>query len=101
MKTMRKLYDQCMEELDGVIEYSKCSMMYSSKHPDMAGLYFRIAEQELEHARLLHDMSKQLAESKIGTEDVDPRLMELWEEMENTKIEKMGLAKAYLENARM
>lgn len=28
MKTMRKLYDQAMEELDGVIEYSKCAMCY-------------------------------------------------------------------------
>ena len=28
MKTMRKLYDQCIEELDGVIEYSNCATSY-------------------------------------------------------------------------
>jgi hypothetical protein len=43
-------------------------------------------------------MSKKLAESKLG-EKVDPMLMELWEEMEQAKIDKMALAKAYVTNA--
>lgn len=98
MKVMRKLYDQCMEELDGVIEYSNCATSVHD-NPDLAKMYIGIAKQEMEHARLLHDMSKRLAASKIGTENVDPRLMELWEEMEQAKIDKMALAKAYITNA--
>ena len=97
MKTMRKLYDQCMEELDGVIEYSKCATFYHDK-PDLFKMYLSMAKQELEHAQTLHNMSKKLAETKIGSENIDPRLMELWEEMEQAKIDKMALAKAYLTN---
>lgn len=97
MKIMRKLYDQCMEELDGVIEYSDCATLCKD-HPDLSKMYINMAKQELEHAQTLHNMSKKLAESKIG-EDVDPMLMELWEEMEQAKINKMALAKAHFDNA--
>ena len=98
MKTMRKLYDQCMEELDGVMEYSKCAMMHSSD-PDISKMYQEMARQEWEHAERLHNQSKRLSQSKLGTEDIDPRLMELWEEMEACKVDKMGLARACLDNA--
>ena len=99
MKTMRKLYDQTMEELDGVISYSKCSMMYKGKDDELSKMYASMARQEMEHAKSLHAASKRLSESKIGTEEVDPRLMELWEEMESCKIDKMGHAKACLDLA--
>lgn len=98
MKIMRKLYDQCMEELDGVIEYSKCATFHHGE-PDLFKIYITMAKQEMEHAQILHSTSKKLAETKIGSEDIDPRLMELWEEMEQCKIDKMALAKAYLNNA--
>lgn len=97
MKIMRKLYDQCMEELDGVIEYSNCATSWHD-NPELSKMYINMAKQELEHAQVLHNMSKKLAESKIG-EKVDPMLMELWEEMEQCKIDKMALAKAYVTNA--
>lgn len=98
MKIMRKLYDQTMEELDGVIEYSNCATSCYNHHPDLAKMYVNMGKQELEHAETLHNMSKKLAESKIN-EHVDPMLMELWEEMEQAKIDKMALAKAYITNA--
>ncbi len=97
MKIMRKLYDQSMEELDGVIEYSNCATSCRD-NSDLSKMYINMAKQELEHAQMLHNMSKKLAESKIG-ENVDPMLMELWEEMEQAKIDKMALAKAYVTNA--
>lgn len=101
MKTMRKLYDQTMEELDGVIEYSKCAMMYAGKDDDLAKMYVTMAKVEMDHAKMLHDASKRLSSSKLGTEDVDPMLMELWEEMESSKLDKMAEARAYLENTKM
>ena len=76
MKTMRKLYDQCLDELDGVIEYSTCAAM-NHHNPDLAKLYINLDKREMEHALSLHNMSKKLADSKIGTENIDPRLMEL------------------------
>ena len=96
---MRKLYDQCMEELDGVMSYAKCASMYSGKDDELAKMYISMAKQEMEHARELHAQSKRLSQSKVNTENVDSRLMELWEEMECAKIDKMGLAKACLDNA--
>ena len=96
MKVMRKLYDQCMEELEGVIEYTNCAT--ACHNPDLSKMYIGMAKQELEHAQALHNMSKKLAESKMG-EKVDPMLMELWEEMEQAKIDKMALARAYINNA--
>lgn len=98
MKTMRKLYDQCLEELHGIIEYSKCADMHFNQ-PEIYKMYISIAKQEMEHAQMLNNMSKKLAEAKMGSESIDPRLMELWEEMDQAKIDKMALAKAYLENA--
>lgn len=76
MKTMRKLYDQTMEELDGVIDYSNCATHYKTSNPDLSKMYLNMAKQELEHAQSLHNMSKRLADSKLG-EKVDPMLMEL------------------------
>lgn len=99
MKTMRKLYDQTMEELDGVMEYSQCAMMHAQTDPELSKLYLNLAKTEMEHAKQLHAMSQKKAASKMDTETIDPMLMELWEEMEQCKIDKMGLAKACLDNA--
>ena len=99
MKTMRKLYDQCMEELCGVIEYSECSMMQVQHDTELSKMYLNMAKQEMDHAKGLHAASQRLSSSKIGVEDVDPRLMELWEEMEMEKLKKMAEAKAWLDNA--
>lgn len=101
MKTMRKLYDYAIAELEDVMKYSKCAMMYSGSDPELAKMYYNLAKGEMEDAKSLHEMSKRLSESKIGTEDVDPRLMELWEEMESYKIDMMAKAKACLDNAQM
>lgn len=46
MKIMRKLYDQCMEELDGVIEYSNCAITFHDKNTDLYRLYLSMAKQE-------------------------------------------------------
>jgi len=100
MKTMRKLYDQCMEELDGVMEYSKCSMSYAQVDPEMSKMYLGMAKAELEHAKALHAMSQKKAAAAMGDKDtIDSRLMELWEEMEQAKLDKMALARACLDNA--
>ena len=96
---MRKLYDYAMEELDGVMDYSKCAMHYAQSDPELSKMYLGMAKTEMEHAKTLHAMSQKKAASKIGVEDVDPRLMELWEEMEDAKLEKMAMAKACLDNA--
>lgn len=101
MKTMRKLYDQCMEELCGVIEYSECSMMQAQHDAELSKMYVGMAKQEMEHAKTLHAASQRLSSAKIGTEEVDPRLMELWEEMECAKLKKMAEAKAWLDNAQV
>ena len=75
MKIMRKLYDQCMEELEGAIEYSNCATSCRG-NADLSKMYISMAKQELEHAQTLHSMSKKIAETKMG-EKVDPMLMEL------------------------
>ena len=46
MKVMRKLYDQCMEELEGVIEYTNCAT--ACRNPDLSKMYIGMAKQELE-----------------------------------------------------
>ena len=97
---MRKLYDQCLEELDGVMEYSKCSMSYAQIDPELSKMYLSMAKAEMEHARSLHTASQKKASSKMGDkETIDPMLMELWEEMECAKLDKMAMAKACLDNA--
>ena len=101
MKTMRKLYDYCIAELNDVIKYSKCAMQYNGIDPDLSRMYYNLAKGEMEDAKMLHDASKRLAAEKLGGEDIDPRLMELWEEMEAYKIDMMGKAKAYLDNAQV
>lgn len=100
MKTMRKLYDQTMEELDGVIEYSKCAMCYKEMEPEISKMYTDMAKAEMGHAKALHEMSQKLSASKIGEKNtIDSRLMELWEEMEDVKLDKMAEAKAMLDLA--
>ena len=96
---MRKLYDYAMCELDGVMDYSKCSMHYAQNDPELSKMYLGMAKTKMDHVKTLHSMSQKKAASKIGSENVDPRLMELWEEMEDAKMEKMALAKACLDNA--
>ena len=73
----------------------------NQEYTDIFKMYVAMAKQEMEHAQTLHNMSKKLAESKIGKENVDPMLMELWQEMEQTKVDKMALAKAYVTNAEL
>lgn len=99
MKTMRKLYDQCMEEIEGVKEYSKCSMHYKETDQELARMYLSMAKAEMEHAKALHSASQKRAAAKKDSEEIDPMLMELWQEMESEKLDCMAKAKAYLDLA--
>ena len=51
------LYDEMCEELESAEEYGKLSMMWKPKNAEYARTYHTMANDELRHAGLMHDMA--------------------------------------------
>ena len=54
MKIIDKISDKIAKEIDYAEEYAKCALEYKDTHPQLAEVYFRIANEKIGHMNLLH-----------------------------------------------
>lgn len=68
MKNVLKLFDQMEDELKGAEEYLKCAYKYREDDRLRSETYFKMANGELEHYRMLDGMMKSHTEKYKGGE---------------------------------
>lgn len=54
MKEIQILMDHIEEELDDACEYVKEALEYKESDPDMAGIFYKLSNEEMGHMEMLH-----------------------------------------------
>ena len=97
MRLIKHMSKQIEEELDGVIEYAKDALEYKSTRPQLADMYFKLANVEHGHVQMLHDaVTKIVEEAKNSGVEYPQKMLNKWEDKHKCMIEKMADAKIYM-----
>lgn len=56
MKEIKELEDQIGEELHDAKKYIKCALKNKDENKKLADLYYKLANEEMNHMELLHNM---------------------------------------------
>ena len=55
MKIIEKLSDKITHEVEEAEQYIKCALEYKETYPQVADIFYRIANEKLSHMNLLHE----------------------------------------------
>ena len=78
MRIIKNISGQIKEELHDAEKYAKLALEYKTDHPSLAGAYYRLANEELEHMTILHNHVMQMIEKAKNEKVVPPVMFELW-----------------------
>lgn len=91
MKLIEHIEDQISEEIDGATEYAKCALSKYEEYPDLAKAYYDLANDELEHVKILHSHVVKLINSCKSTKGEPPAdMMAVYEYLHDKQIEKIN-----------
>ena len=88
MLIIKRLAKQIKEELEDAEKYAEEAHELRMEYPAIAASYAKLAEQELEHANILHDNVVRLIEKASAEKTVPPVMMELWRWQHEEMIEE-------------
>lgn len=78
MLIIKELAKQIREELHDAEKYAKGSLDHKQEHPQLAALYNRLANEEMNHAMLLHEEAVRQIEKATAERPAPPIMRELW-----------------------
>lgn len=97
MRLIKHLAEQIEDEVCGVTEYAKDALEYKYSRPQLADMYYKLANTEYNHVTQLHEAVVKIAEeAKNKNIEVPQKMTEKWDKKHKEIIEKMAEAKLYL-----
>lgn len=78
MMIIKQLSKQIREELHDAEKYAKGAHELRTEYPAISATYAKLAEEELDHASMLHDAVVKQIEKASAEKAVPPVMRELW-----------------------
>lgn len=98
MLLIKVLADQACDEAKGMKEYALDAMNWRSTRPDLANLYFKMANAEKEHFESLHAwIMKAKEEAEKSDVEIPPGMLERWDAKHREMMAEFAEAKALLD----
>lgn len=88
MKKIKWLVEQIREELHDAEKYAECAMKQKDDDRELATVYHRLAEQELEHSHILHDQVVRVIREHGGEPPAAMQAIWDWEHEKMVEEEK-------------
>ena len=97
MKIIEKLSDKIAKEIDCAEEYAKCALNYKEERPQLAEVFYRIANEKIAHMGLLHGQVVAIIDEYRKKEGESPEVMKtLYEILHRKHIEHAAAVKGML-----
>lgn len=91
MILIQKLTDMIDEELSDAEKYCRCAMNHKEDHPNLANCFFRLSNEEISHAMLLHEQIVNLINEYRKEHGNPPERMQIIYDYVHSKyIERMN-----------
>lgn len=97
MRLIHKVICQAMEEAKGAQEYAQCAISFKVERPQLAQMYYDLANTECGHATSLHDKALLLIENKRKESQYSADVQEFCDERTAAIVHEIAEAKAMLE----
>lgn len=79
MKIIHEMSEQIKDELKGAKEYATLAAKYKAENPTLAQTYFKMAQDELNHATLIHGEAVKAIEKQRAIAEPPAVMKELWD----------------------
>ena len=89
MKIIKKLNYYIEDEIHGARDYAKCALKYKDERPDLARMFYNMANQELGHMNELHNAVVNLiSEERQKNGEPPASMMAVYEYLHDKHIEE-------------
>ncbi len=68
MRIIKRFVEQMKEELSDAKEYATLATEMKATHPSAAQMYYKLAQEELSHANLIHAEAVKAIEARLSKE---------------------------------
>ena len=97
MKIIQKICDNISDEIDYAEDYAKDALYYRENWPQIAEIYYKIANDKLGHINLLHSQVVAIIDDYRKKEGEPPEAMKtLYEIIHHKHIEHLAAVKGIL-----
>ena len=97
MKIIEKISDRIAQEIECAEEYATCALKYKEERPQLAEVYFRIANEKIGHINLLHGQVVAIIdEYKKQHGEPSEAMKMLYDILHSKHIEQMAAVKGIL-----
>ena len=97
MRLVKELAAQIEDEVDGCCEYAKAALTYKVSRPELARVYYQLANTEYDHCTMLHDWVMRIIDEAENSSTEPPKWMRnKWQAKHDELVEKMAVAKTYI-----
>jgi hypothetical protein len=100
MKIIKELAHKIKEELNDAENYAKASLEERATNPSLAAVYFRLANDEIGHAEMLHEQAVVMIRKHSEEKEIPPVMRELWAWQHEEIVEEEKEVRMLLEMAK-
>lgn len=97
MKIIKTMVEQIKEELEGAKEYAMLASQIKSDMPTAAQMYAKMAQDELNHATLIHAEAVKAIDKQKAIAEPPAVMTELWAIEHKYYVEHAAATKAMLD----
>lgn len=97
MKIIYEMTEQIKDELKGAKEYAILATKYKTENPTLAQTYFKMAQDELNHATLLHGEAVKAIDKQRTVAEPPEVMKQLWDIEHKYYINHAATVKAMLD----
>ena len=97
MKIIEKLSDMIEEEIEDAGKYAKCAINYKEEDPALAEMFYKLANGEMEHMKMLHEqVVKKISDYKEKNGDPPQHMLMLYDILHKKHIKNAAEVKGML-----
>ena len=97
MKIIKKISEMVMDEAEGAECYAKKALMYKDERPELAKMFYQLANEELEHVNMLHKAVVDLITEYREKQGEPPAEMQaVYDYLHEKQIDKVAEVKSML-----
>ena len=97
MRIIKKLSEMIIDEAEGAHQYAKKAVHFREEDPDLASMFYMLANEELDHVNVLHNAVVKMIDKYKKEKGEPPEAMQaVYDYLHDQQIEEAAETRALL-----